>query len=192
MNYATNTKQDMLNGDGIRAVFWVTGCSHLCKGCHNPETWDENYGQLVTKDTYKELALALEPDYISGVTWSGGDPLYCGNRKELENLIMFVHDNFQKTQWLYTGYVWEDIKDLEIMKYIDKYWGWVLLLAPVGLIVLGAMDFVKATTNGDSDAIKKASSSFIKRAIAVLLLFLLKPIVRMVFAIFGLEAHSCI
>ena len=119
MNYATITKQDMLNGDGIRAVFWVTGCSHHCKGCHNPETWDENYGQLVTKDTYKELALALEPDYISGVTWSGGDPLYCGNRKELENLIMFVHDNFQKTQWLYTGYVWEDIKDLEIMKYID-------------------------------------------------------------------------
>lgn len=119
MNYAAITKQDMLNGDGIRAVFWVTGCSHHCKGCHNPETWDENYGQLVTKDTYKELALALEPDYISGVTWSGGDPLYCGNRKELENLIMFVHDNFQKTQWLYTGYVWEDIKDLEIMKYID-------------------------------------------------------------------------
>lgn len=119
MNYATITKQDMLNGDGIRAVFWVTGCSHHCKGCHNPETWDENYGQLVTKDTYKELALALEPDYISGVTWSGGDPLYCGNRKELENLIMFVHDNFQKTQWLYTGYVWEEVKDLEIMKYID-------------------------------------------------------------------------
>lgn len=119
MNYATITKQDMLNGDGIRAVFWVTGCSHHCKGCHNPETWDENYGQLVTKDTYKELALALEPDYISGVTWSGGDPLYCGNRKELENLIMFVHDNFQKTQWLYTGFVWEEVKDLEIMKYID-------------------------------------------------------------------------
>lgn len=119
MNYATITKQDMLNGDGIRAVFWVTGCSHHCKGCHNPETWDENYGKPVTKDTYKELALALEPDYISGVTWSGGDPLYCGNRKELENLIMFVHDNFQKTQWLYTGFLWEDIKDLEIIKYID-------------------------------------------------------------------------
>ena len=119
MNYATITKQDMLNGDGIRAVFWVTGCSHHCKGCHNPETWDENYGQPVTKDTYKELALALEPDYISGVTWSGGDPLYFGNRKELEDLIMFVHDNFQKTQWLYTGFLWEDIKDLEIMKYID-------------------------------------------------------------------------
>ena len=42
MNYATITKQDMLNGDGIRAVFWVTGCSHHCKGCHNPETWDYN------------------------------------------------------------------------------------------------------------------------------------------------------
>ena len=78
-----------------------------------------------------------------------------------------------------------------IMKYIDKYWGWVLLLAPVGLIVLGAMDFVKATASGDNDAIKKASSSFIKRAIAVVLLFLLKPLLKMVFTIFGLETHSC-
>lgn len=78
-----------------------------------------------------------------------------------------------------------------IMTFVDKYWGWVLILAPVGLIVLGAMDFVKATASGDNDAIKKASSHFIKRAIAVVLLFLLKPLLKMVFTIFGLETHSC-
>ena len=79
-----------------------------------------------------------------------------------------------------------------VMKYIDKYWEWVLLLAPAVLIVLGALDFVKATANGDNDAVKKATTSFIRRCIAVALLFLLKPLVRMVFTIFGLETHSCI
>lgn len=78
-----------------------------------------------------------------------------------------------------------------IMTFVDKYWEWVLILAPVGLIILGAMDFVKATATGDNDAIKKASSNFIKRAIAVVLLFLLKPLLKMVFTIFGLETHSC-
>ena len=119
MNYATITKQDMLNGDGIRVTFWVTGCNHSCQNCQNPETWDENFGQLVTKDTYKELERSLLPDYISGVTWTGGDPLYPNNRKEIENLITFVNDNFQKTQWLYTGYHWDEIKDLDFIKYLD-------------------------------------------------------------------------
>ena len=119
MNYATITKQDMLNGDGIRVTFWVTGCNHFCQNCQNPETWDENFGQLVTNDTYKELARSLLPDYISGVTWTGGDPLYPNNRKEIENLITFVNDNFQKTQWLYTGYYWDEIKDLDFIKYLD-------------------------------------------------------------------------
>ena len=119
MNYATITKQDMLNGDGIRVTFWVTGCNHSCQNCQNPETWDENFGQLVTNDTYKELERSLLPDYISGVTWTGGDPLYPNNRKEIENLITFVNDNFQKTQWLYTGYYWDEIKDLDFIKYLD-------------------------------------------------------------------------
>lgn len=78
-----------------------------------------------------------------------------------------------------------------VMKFINDYWGYVLVLAPVGLIILCAMDFVKAMANGDNDAIKKATNSAIKRAVAVVLLFLLKPLVRMVFAIFGLESYSC-
>ena len=118
MNYIKITKHDIANGPGIRVTFWCSGCSHHCYNCHNSQTWDKNAGQLITKDTYKELALALEPQYISGVTWSGGDPLYPDNRDEIENLITFVNDNFQKSQWLYTGYLWEDIKHLNFVKYI--------------------------------------------------------------------------
>lgn len=119
MKYQAIKKQDMLNGDGIRVSFWCSGCPHRCIGCHNPETWDKDLGILVTKDTYKELALALDQSYISGITWTGGDCLHPDNRQEIEDLIMFVHDNFNKTQWLYTGYHWNDIKNLNIIKYLD-------------------------------------------------------------------------
>lgn len=119
MNYHKIEKFSTNNGEGIRVVFWVSGCNHCCKGCQNPETWDEKSGNIVTKDTYKQLILSLEPTYISGITWSGGDPLFFNNRNEIENLIMFVHDNCNKTQWLYTGYTWEEIKDLSFIQYID-------------------------------------------------------------------------
>lgn len=44
MRYHNITKDDMLNGDGLRVVLWVSGCEHHCKGCHNPITWDINGG----------------------------------------------------------------------------------------------------------------------------------------------------
>ena len=119
MRYQAIKKQDMLNGDGIRVSFWASGCPHFCKGCHNPQTWNKESGILVTKDTYKELILALEPTYISGITWTGGDCLHPDNRKDIEDLIIFIHDNCEKSQWLYTGYHWNDIKNLEIIKYLD-------------------------------------------------------------------------
>ena len=40
MRYHNITKDDMLNGEGLRVVLWVSGCPHRCKGCHNPQTWD--------------------------------------------------------------------------------------------------------------------------------------------------------
>ena len=44
MRYHNITKDDMLNGDGLRVVLWVAGCSHCCKECQNPVTWDPNGG----------------------------------------------------------------------------------------------------------------------------------------------------
>ena len=53
MRYHNITKDDMLNGDGLRVVLWVAGCSHCCKGCQNPVTWDPN-GGLEFDDAAKE------------------------------------------------------------------------------------------------------------------------------------------
>ena len=109
-----------LNGDGIRTVLWVSGCNHKCKGCQNPITWDENYGVEFDESATKELFNNLNKPHISGVTFSGGDPLFPGNRNTITQLAKQIKSIYpNKTIWLYTGYLWEEIKDLEVVKYLD-------------------------------------------------------------------------
>lgn len=120
MKYHNITKDDMLNGDGLRVVLWVSGCSHHCEGCHNKITWNCNDGLDFDDNAKLEIFKELENDYISGLTLSGGDPLFESNRETILELVKEVKSKYpHKTIWLYTGYKWEDIKDLEIMKYID-------------------------------------------------------------------------
>ncbi len=120
MRYHNITKDDILNGDGLRVVLWVSGCSHCCRDCHNPVTWDANSGLLFDAAAREELFEELSRDYISGVTLSGGDPLYFSNRGDILKLVKEVRDRFpQKTVWLYTGFLWETVAELEIMDYVD-------------------------------------------------------------------------
>ena len=79
MRYHNITKDDMLNGDGLRVVLWVSGCDHCCKECHNPITWDPNGGLVFDEEAKEELFEELKKDYVSGITFSGGDPLYAGH-----------------------------------------------------------------------------------------------------------------
>ncbi len=120
MRYHNITKDDMLNGDGLRTVLWVAGCSHCCKECQNPITWDANGGLPFDEEAKEELFAELEKDYISGITLSGGDPLFFGNRPDILELVKEIREKFPtKTIWLYTGFVWETIEQLEIMNYVD-------------------------------------------------------------------------
>ena len=120
MRYHNITKDDMLNGDGLRVVLWVSGCSHCCRECHNPITWDPNGGLLFDAAAKQELFQELEKDFISGITLSGVDPLYFANRADILRLVREIKGKFpQKTVWLYTGFVWEAVEGLEIMKYVD-------------------------------------------------------------------------
>lgn len=120
MRYHNITKDDMLNGDGLRAVLWLSGCEHACKGCHNPITWDVNGGIEFDNTARNELFDLLEKDYISGVTLSGGDPLHPANINEVSLLINEIRETFpEKTIWLYTGYHWDEIKMLPFIKNID-------------------------------------------------------------------------
>lgn len=120
MNYHNITKDDMLNGDGLRVVLWVSGCNHHCKNCHNIITWDAKDGLPFDKSAEQELFEQLQQQYISGITLSGGDPLFPDNRKEITALTDKIKKYFpQKTIWCYTGYLWEEVKQLEVMKNID-------------------------------------------------------------------------
>lgn len=106
----------MMNGSGLRVVLWLSGCSHKCKGCQNPQTWDANSGIPFDESAKEELFRELDKDYISGLTLTGGDPLYESNLDGVLDLVTEVNDRYntshnefrlsspQKSIWLYTGY----------------------------------------------------------------------------------------
>lgn len=120
MNYLDILDCSIADGEGIRVALYVSGCDHKCKGCHNPESWNCNAGTLFTEEKKQKLFALLERPYIDGVTLTGGDPLYKCNIAEITTLCKELKEKLpNKTIWLYTGSVYEDIKDLEIMQYID-------------------------------------------------------------------------
>lgn len=120
MRYHNITKDDMLNGDGLRVVLWVAGCNHCCKECQNPMTWDPDGGLLFDENAKNELFNELDKSYISGITFSGGDPLHQANILDVKNLCEEIKEKYpEKTIWLYTGDVWENIYNLAIVKYLD-------------------------------------------------------------------------
>ena len=120
MRYHNITKDDMLNGDGLRVVLWVAGCSHCCKDCHNPVTWDPNGGLYFDESAKAELFEELKKDYVSGITFSGGDPLHIANVNDVTELSKEIRETFpEKTIWLYTGSTGEEVRRKEIVRYLD-------------------------------------------------------------------------
>ncbi len=120
MRYHNITTDDMLNGDGLRTVLWVAGCTHHCKGCHNPITWDIDGGIEFDEAAERELFEKLAPDYIDGITFSGGDPLHPKNRDKITELAKKCRERCPgKTIWLYTGFDFDEIKDLEVVSLCD-------------------------------------------------------------------------
>lgn len=120
MRYHNITKDDMLNGDGLRVVLWVAGCSHCCKECQNPITWDPNGGLEFDEAAKEEIFAELKKDYISGITFSGGDPLHINNAFDVTELAREIKERFpDKTIWLYTGAQWKEIKHMKILQYLD-------------------------------------------------------------------------
>ena len=137
MNYHNITYPDMNKGNGLRVVLWLSGCSHHCYNCQNPQTWDANSGIPFDESAKKELFRELDKDYISGLTLTGGDPLFESNLDDVLDLVTEFNKryNFQKVDsanpckmdvsevenpdkirlllpnksiWIYSGYLWEE------------------------------------------------------------------------------------
>lgn len=118
MNYIKIDTEDVCNGDGLRVVLWLSGCTHHCYNCQNPQTWDVNSGIPFDESAKEELFRELNKDYISGLTLSGGDPLYEANLDGMLNLVEEIRLSWgnAKTIWLYTGYTFDFLKK----KYIEN------------------------------------------------------------------------
>lgn len=123
MNYQGIQDTSLVDGSGIRAVLWVSGCDHRCKGCHNPGTWDPDSGMAWTTGAQEYLFHLMEKNQSvrDGITLSGGDPMYPANRPAILSLCKAFRHRFRdsKTIWMYTGYKLEEIKDDPILQYID-------------------------------------------------------------------------
>ena len=140
MNYAEIKKCDVANGPGVRVSLFVSGCTHHCKECFNPETWNFNYGQLFTEDTEAKILKFMEPDYIKGLTLLGGEPLEYCNQQGLLPLLRKVKKLYPaKSIWCFTGYDFE--KDVT-GRMVDEWEETKELLSYINVLVDG--EFVQA------------------------------------------------
>ena len=120
MNYAKINPTDIANGTGVRVSLFVSGCRIRCPGCFNPEAQSFTYGQEFTTETIRYILELLAPDHIAGLTVLGGEPLDPKNRMDVQILLMDAKKAYpNKNIWVYTGYLYEDLKGLSITKYID-------------------------------------------------------------------------
>lgn len=120
MNYLSISKEDMCNGEGSRVVLWVSGCEHHCEKCRSKFSWDSSAGSEFTNIELENVLSELSKNYVSGITFSGGDPLHPNNINTITSLSKTIKSKYtDKSIWCYTGYSYDDVKNYELMKYLD-------------------------------------------------------------------------
>ena len=120
MRYAKIRKTDISNGPGVRVSIFVQGCTFHCKGCFNEETWDFKGGKEFNDDILNQLMDLCNVDHIVGLSILGGEPLHENNVETVTHIARIFKKLFpNKTLWLWSGFTYQYVKDLEIMNYID-------------------------------------------------------------------------
>lgn len=123
MYYSKIKFNDVANGPGLRLSLFTSGCTHHCKGCFQPETWNFKNGEPFTLETQKYIIEKSKNKYIAGLSLLGGDSL--DNVDGILPLLQEYRKTFAATKsiWLWTGYLFEEIlkDDLksEVLPFID-------------------------------------------------------------------------
>lgn len=97
-------KESVVDGPGFRYVIFAQGCTHCCKGCHNPDTHALDGGYVV--DTESLIADIRQSKYIDGVTFSGGEPFL---QAEAFNHIAEKLRETSTNIVCYTGFTYEQL-----------------------------------------------------------------------------------
>lgn len=112
MHYGNIKYCDIADGVGVRTSLFVSGCSHRCPGCFQPETWDPSFGEAFDESVEETILESLEPAYVDGLTILGGEPMEPENQRALAPFLAKAKERFpEKTIWLYTGDLYEDLLD---------------------------------------------------------------------------------
>lgn len=140
MNYADIKTCDVANGVGIRVSLFVSGCTHHCENCFNPETWDFNYGKAFTDKEIDFIIEAAKPEHIAGLTLLGGEPLEFVNQQGILPLLKRFKETYPKKNiWCYTGYDFEK----DIVGKMMRQWDFTpSLMSYLDILVDG--EFVEA------------------------------------------------
>lgn len=120
MNIIKVEEQNVVNGPGLRTVVWISGCEHHCFQCHNPETWSYNLGNEVNEEIIDKIIKVTDHEYISGITFTGGDPFSLRNRVETLDLVERLRKVFpNKSFWMWTGHLFEEISMIPGIECFD-------------------------------------------------------------------------
>lgn len=110
MHYGELKLKDIADGTGVRTSLFVSGCTHRCRGCFQPQTWDFSYGREYTPEVEQAVIDSLKPSYVAGLTLLGGEPWEPDNQRVLVGLLRRVRAEAPgKTVWSYSGYTWEEL-----------------------------------------------------------------------------------
>ena len=129
--------ESLVNGPGMRRVFFAQGCKHKCKGCFNPETHSFEDGEIMDMD--KLIKDVLDNPILKGVTFSGGDPI------EQAHSFAYMAKAFKNSNlniWCYTGYTFE-----YILKHKKERNGWQELITNIDVLVDGKFNINKKDEN---------------------------------------------
>ena len=120
IRYNKIRKMDIANGPGVRVSIFLQGCTFHCPECFNPETHDFQGGKEFTPETMEQLLKLCSAEHIKGLSILGGEPLHPQNiAGTLEIAKTFKQKFPEKTLWVWTGFLYENIKQREIFDYVD-------------------------------------------------------------------------
>ena len=120
MRYNKIRKMDIADGPGVRVSVFLQGCAFHCKNCFNPETWDFKCGKEFTDEVIEEILELCGKSHIAGLSILGGEPMHPTNIKGTIKLAKLFKERYpEKNIWSWTGFLFDQICDKEVFKYVD-------------------------------------------------------------------------